>query len=1053
MSIPRFFARQPVLVNMLMIAILVAGIFVLMQMPQENNPSIDLDMALVIIAYPGASPDDVEKLITLPVEEQVRNLSDIDFINSRSEEGRSVVFIRYEAGLKNFDQSFLDLKTEVDKIKTDLPDDAQDNIFYIKISTNEIWPIVGIAMGGDYSTKGLNKLAKSLRDEILDLDSIAKMDISGLRKREFRVESDRALLEAHGIALQDIVAAIQMGNANLPAGRLSMGRQEFLVRSISELENANDIGDVILRASMEGGTLRVKDVATINDTFEKDESITRLNGKPSVYLRAYMKKEASIVTAVDEIRDLVEKFQKRVPDLELSIRNDNSIPVRESINVLTSNAITGLLLVAILMTLLIGYRSAILAIIGIPFAFLTSFIFLDVTGGTINSLSLFAFILVLGMVVDDAIIIIENVYHHMEQGKPALKAAIEGAEEVMWPVVAAVVTTIAAFLPLLLMEGDVGKFLAVLPIVVTVALIGSLIQSLVVLPSHLADFGKLPKASGTRLGDRLYAWLESTYKKQIAFFLRHRYMVTIGILIATILITVAAAKVLRIEMFPQEESSTEWLIVQLPTGTQLEETDRIINQIEQRCSDISKDDINSVIAIVGYIIDGERWLKRTNGGMLLFEMGDSDKRRDNDLIKNDIRKRFTTIPEIESARFSKDSSGPPTGSPIEMRVAGDDLDNLIRHSERIIDDLKAIKGVTDIESSYSSGKQEIRFLPDRDKMSSYGLSVVALSTFMRTAIDGLEATSFRDSEGDEVKVMVEYKESDRDDVEDLKKMVIHTPLGIAVQLSEIGEFVIQKGPTSISRRNAKRTITVTANVNQVDVNSDEANRIMRKKYETFSERYPGYKVEFGGEAEEQQKSFKSLLQAFVVALVIIYLILGTQFQSFTQPMIVMYTVPFSLIGVAIGLIVQNLTFSIVAAISVVALSGVVVNDSLVLVDFINRARATGMKRYDALIISGTRRMRPILLTTLTTIAGLLPMAIGVAGASKTWQPMAICICWGLAFATFLTLFVIPCTYSIADDWVNAFRRLFKMRSTSEIIQGREIQLEGLTSNENEDELK
>jgi multidrug efflux pump subunit AcrB len=1040
MTIPRFFARQPVLVNMFMIAVLVAGAFALMRLPMEDTPSIDLDSALIIAPYLGASPDDVEKLITLPIEEQIKNLPDVDFIWAGSSEGRAVFYIQYEVGIENFDQAYIDLKDEVDKVKRDLPSETADDLIFMKFSTNETWPIMSLFMGGDYSIDTMNQIAEQFQDELLNLPDVEKVDMGGLRDREIWIEADRSKLQQHSIGMSELVSAVQTANVNLPAGRVEMGNEEFLVRAMGEVDSSAQIGNVIVRATPDGKTVRVKDLAIVNDTYKEEELISRLNGKPSAYLRIFMSDKGSIVDVAADVRKLAKEFSERVPGVDIGVRNDRSKDVMDSINVLTTNAASGLILVALLMTLSIGFRSAILAVIGIPFSFLCAFIFLMATGGTINTLSLFALILVLGMVVDDAIIIIENVYRHLEEGKTPLRAAIDGTEQVMWPVVSAVLTTVAAFLPLLLMSGIIGKFLAVMPIVVAITLLGSLLESIVVLPSHLAEFAKLPKTKGDRFGDRLLDRLLNIYRKQLNFFLNHKYLVTVSIIIATVIVLIAAIKVLEIELFPEEQINTERMLVKLKIGTKLHETDRVIKEIESRIRQLPEGEINYISAITGLVVENQQWTFRGDGGMITLDLADKEARRTNDAIKEDIRERIKDIPELSEAYFSQGDNGPQTGSPVELRIRGDNKEESLRIAEMIADDLRAKDGVKDVRIEHSPGKKELRFTPDRVKMSAYGLTMIQLSTLLRTVIDGYEATKFREDNGDEVKVMVKYLESDRDELTDMDKIIVSTPLGIHVPLSELGTFSIERGAAQIVRYNAKRSITVTANVNREKITSEAANRHIREKYADFTSRFPGFQLEFGGQQQELEESMTSLLQAFIVAIILIYLILATQFQSFTQPLVVLFTVPFSILGVGIGLIAMNLSFSLVAGLSVVALSGVVVNDSLVLVDFVNKARSAGLTRRNALVLSGSRRMRPILLTTITTIAGLFPMAIGFGGASLTWQPMAICMIWGLSFATFLTLFVIPCAYAILDDILNLMRRWFKMRSTDEVLVSRAAEL-------------
>jgi len=1045
MSIPRFFARQSVMVNMLVLAVLVAGLLAIHRMPMEDTPAIDMDSMLIIVPYLGATPDDIEKLITLPIEEQIKNLPDIDFINAYSSEGRSVIFIQYEVGLDDFNQTIMDLKEEVDKVKPDLPEEAREDLFYIKISTNELWPVINFAMAGDYSIEGMNEVADALKDALMAEKDIVKVEIYGTRKREIWVEVDRTKITASGISIMAVNSALQTANINLPAGRVEMGKEEFLVRAMGEVTDPVEIGNIVVKAGADGKVVKVKDVAKVIDTFNRDEVISRLNGVNSVSVRVFMNKDGSIVDVSDRARRVAKEFARTTADVRIKVRNDRSKEVRDSINVLTTNAMSGLILVAILMTITIGLRSAILAIIGIPFSFLIAFVFLEVTGNTINSLSLFAFILVLGMIVDDAIIIIENVYRHMEEGKSPVQAAIDGSEQVMWPVIAAILTTIAAFLPLLMMSGVIGKFMSVMPIVVALALAGSLLESIVVLPSHLADFGKLPKAkNGERLGEKIFRKLEWLYKKQVNGILNWKYLVTLCTIVLTVVSIIVAAKVLRVEMFAKENVDTERLIVKMQMGTKIEETDKMVKLIEQKLSDIPENEIVYTAATVGLVIENQQWIFRGDGAMITFEFGEEDQRRTNDELKQAIRDRIKDIPELKAAYFTTTGHGPPTGTPVELRVLGDNLDKMRMISEMIADDMKAKEGIVDVEVGYSEGKKELRFIPDRVKMSTYGISMYQVSSILRTAVGGNEATKFRDDKGDEIEVIVKYKENDRNDIDDLKQLIISNNTGMHVPLSELGEFEIKRGMAAISRYNAKRSITITANVNDKQINSQEANKYIKEKFKDLSLQYPGYRLEFGGEKQEMDESFASLGQAFLVALLIVFLILATQFQSFTQPFVVMFTVPFSILGVAVGLIVMDLNFSLVAGISVVALAGVVVNDSLVLVDFVNKARAAGLQRREALIVSGARRMRPILLTTITTIAGLMPMALGLGGSSLTWKPMAICVIWGLAFATFLTLFIIPCAYSMLDDWNNFFRKKVGMKTTGDALRSRAEELKDET---------
>lgn len=1026
MSLTKFVVKQPVMVNLLMLVVLVAGLRALNAMPVERNPSVNIEVAVVAASYPGASPEDVEKLITLPLEDRIKTLNDIDQLYASSYEGRAVIFIEYETDIEDYDAAVSDLQSEVERVKQDLPQEAADSLQVIKIRPGDVWSVMDIGLGGEYGVKGMKQLAESMRDDLLEIEGVKKVNISGTPTRQVWVEADRAKLQAYALTLNNVYTVVNAANSDVPAGRIKVGSKEYIFAAEGDIKSPRDIEQIVVSADASGNAVRVKDVATVVDSFARDEVLSRLNGRQAVTVEVFMGSTGSIVDIARQTHEIVAKYQARITDVSFSVLKDSSKDVINSVSALTNNALTGLILVAVLMTFLIGLRSAVLAVIGIPFAFLSSFVALHAMGETINTLSLFGFILVLGMVVDDAIIVIENVFRHLEMGKPPKQAAIEGTQEVVWPVISAVLTTIAAFLPLLLMEGRIGKFIYVLPVVAALALAGSLLEAIIVLPSHLAEYGRLPKNHERRLGDRMFKKLLNAYRRLIGKALAHRGLVVGGTVLATIAITVFAAGVLRIELFPSEDSSSETLTVRLPIGTQLEKTDDVMRSLSDRIlAELPAGEIETITSLAGSVVEHRNRTTTTDGGMLTINFAAEENRRPNEAIKRDIRRIVESIPEIRTVNFEAGQHGPPVDSPVDIRVRGDSLDTMQMIAKMLEDDLRAIPGVSDVSSDFRQGKQKIKFHPDRAKMSAYGLTVGSLVSTLRMAVEGVEATSFRDAEDDEVKIVVLYREQDRDTMADLRQMVVSTATGASVPLSELGEFAMERTMEAVQRYDAKRVISVSANVDNETINSAEANRIIKQKYDDLSARYPGYSLEFGGEAKQREEAFGDLFTEFLIALILVYMILGSQFKSFLQPLVVMFTVPFSLLGVALGLIVGGLTFSLVAGISVVALAGVVVNDSLVLVDFANNLRRNNVPVNQAVAEAGAQRMRPILMTSLTTIAGLLPMALGMGGEGMMWQPMAICMIWGLGFATLLTLFVIPCTYSLLEDYSDRMRRLFR----------------------------
>ncbi|MDP8257608.1 MAG: efflux RND transporter permease subunit [Candidatus Alcyoniella australis] len=1017
MSLPSFVVKQPVMVNLLMVVVIIAGLFAIFNMPIERHPSVTIEIAIVSATYPGASPLDVERLITLPLEDRIRTLSDIEQVYAQSYEGRALIFVEYDSDIEDYEIAVTDLKSEIDRIKGELPQEAADSLQVIKIKSSDLRSVLDVTLTGEYGVAGMEQLAEEIKQAMLDIDGIKKVEISGVPTREVRVEADRSRIEAHGVTLNQIYIAIQRANSDLPSGRIDLGTKELIFSPSGQIQSARQIADVVVLSDRQGRSVRVGDLAQVVDGFDEDQVTSRLNGEKTVTIELFMKDDGSVIDLARQARTVIEDFQGRINDVTISVQKDTSEDVSDSIRALSGNALVGLVLVALLMTFLIGARSGALAVIGIPFAFLFAFAALSWIGETINTLSLFGFILVLGMVVDDAIIVIENVYRHLEMGKDRVQAAIDGTHEVMWPVVAAVLTTVAAFLPLLMTEGRIGKFIYVLPVVAMLALAGSLVEALVVLPSHLADFGRLPHNHSRRLGDRMFRRLLAIYRRLIGKALRHRYLVVGGTVAATLLVTMAAATLLRVELFPREDSSSEELIVRLPVGTRLDVTDGVLADLSKRIIDeLPQTDVESVTVLAGMVIQHRSRMTTTDGGMITVNFTENSDRRTNQQIKADIRKIVDGIPEIRSVQFQAGRHGPPVDSAVDIRIKGSDLEKMQTIATMIEQDLNAIPGVSDVRTDFQTGKSKLRFIPDRVKLSAYGISIAELSSELRMSIEGFEATSFRDKSDDEVKVWVMYREDDRAGLEQLRKLRIGSSLGVSVPLSELGTFATEQTLEAVNRYDGRRVISVTANVDNQQATSEEANGTIRELYANVPSRFPGNSLEFSGEAKQQSDVFGDLYYEFLIALILIYMILGSQFKSFAQPLVVMITVPFSILGVSIGLIVMGMKFSMVAGMSVIALAGVVVNDSLVLVDFANVRKRAGMAINEAVADAGAQRMRPILMTTFTTIAGLMPMACGLGGEGLMWKPMAICMIWGLAFATLLTLFVIPCAYSLLEHW-------------------------------------
>ncbi len=1031
MSLAKFSVDNGVLINMIMIIVFIFGIYTMINMPKEEMPAVDFGSFYIMVSYRGVSPAEMEKLVIKKIEDQLTDLEDVDYISSTASEGRAIIFIRMDPKA-DIEKAWSNLNTEMDKVN-DLPDDADDPIL-LQLNMREVNEICTVTLGGDLSDNALRELADDFKDEILDLGYISKVEIAGTRDRQIWIDSNIHKLKEYGISLTDLANAINMRNKNAPGGSIKVGYAEFLIRTMGEFDNIDQIGDLVVRMDDNGRSVRIEDVAAVRDTLEEATTMSKLNGKKAVTVDIYKKADGNIIRVMEDVREKATEFENRMDGLAVEVRNDGSIRVKNSISTLGNNALMGIILVFIVLWIFIGWKNALFAAWGIPFSFLLAFILMQRFDVTINNLSLFALILVLGMIVDDAIIVLENIHRYREMGMSPRDAAIKGTQEIMWPVVAAVATTIAAFMPLLMMEGMMGKFMSVFPIVVSMALFASLFESLVILPSHVAEFSGKSNFDRKKKDHKLHEWLVRKYRVAVKKALRHRLLTMLILIVALLLsVLVLFSGLVKFQFFSRAKPQTIVMNLETPTGTSLEKTDEVVTKIENFILNMpEKADIEAVVSTVGQYSENHRNLVETRNANVKIDMVELDDMQfSHDQIKNRMRKFLQTLPGLYTFSF-KDGQrgGAPTGEDIEIRIKGDDLTRLEEIGEYVISEIEKIPGTSDLETSFSEGKKEIRIVPKHDKLALYGLNVQSISSLVGFASFGGYISKYRGSGMDEYDIILRVMDEQIDELSDLENLPVRTRNGDVIALKEVADLEIGSGYAQIEHRDRKRIITVTGSVTTYQENgrtilrsADEVTELLRgnkitgsKGYLTgFTERFPGYQIEYGGQAEEQAKTNNSLYFAFGVAILLVFTILATQFKSAVQPLIVMFTIPFAFIGVIFGLLVTRLPFSMMTMISVVALAGVVVNDALVLVDFVNRERANGVDRWNSLINAGAIRLRPILMTTLTTIAGFMPIILSTSSITADWKPMAVSIAFGLAFATVLTLFVIPVIYSLVDS--------------------------------------
>jgi len=1033
MSLAQFSVKNPTLINMIMIITFVAGIFAMVMMPKEEMPAIEMGRFIITVSYRGVSPTEMETLVVKNIEDEISDVDDIDYIESTSKEGFATIMVVMEADA-DLDQSWNDLNTELDKVNN-LPADADDPQM-IRINMREMNEICNIVLSGDFSDNALRDMSEDFRDQLLEVDHVSKVKLAGTREREIWVEAIPEKLEQTGITLNEISSAIRTRNNNIPGGTITYGKQDFIMRCIGQYSSVVAIGNTVLRGSAQGGRILLKDVATITDTLEERKTLGKLNGTAGVTMRVYKKAEGNIITVMEDIREQAAAFEKNITGLHIEVRNDGSLDVKKSIYSLGNNMLLGIIFVFVLLLIFLGWKNALFAAWGIPFSFLLTLFIMNQFDITINNLSLFGMILVLGMIVDDAIIVLENVHRHREAGLPLKEAVIQGSQEITLPVIAAVLTTISAFLPLMFLSGGMGKFLGIFPKVVAIALAASLIESLLILPSHIAELGgQSKKKMGKKAESRITVWLQGHYENAAQWALGHRKTIMLGLSVLFIIsIGILGMGLVKFEFFPSRASSTIVLNIKAPSGYRLENTNALVEKIEDHIASMPESvDVEAVVTNVGQLKERHQNQVESNYAEINIDLLDKDDMHytHND-IRNSIRQFIDQLPGVSSYAFKEGShGGAPRAEDIELRVKGEDFNTLAAIDVYLNEKLSAIPGITDIESDLQAGKNEIQILPHYDLLKNYGISQSQIASMVSTAAYGQTVSTYRGSGMDEFDIILKVKEDRVETLQDIQNLKITAINGDNIPLKELADFVITKGYSQINHYNQKRVMKVTASTTTYNNNGrmetltpSEATSLLKGSGITnqdgalsdFSTRYPGYTLEFGGSAEQQAETYNSLYLALLIALLLIFTILATQFKSYVQPLIVMITIPFSLIGVILGLLITGLPFSVMTLIAVVALAGIVVNDSLVLVDFVNKERDRGTDRWNSLINAGSTRLRPILMTTVTTIGGFLPMILSSSSATEDYKPLAVAIAFGLAFATTLTLFVIPVLYSYVDSF-------------------------------------
>jgi len=1026
--IAEFSVKHSLFVNLLSVFLVIAGLFSMFNLKREAFPNVSYDMVTIATVYRGATSEEVERLVTTPLEKELKEVDNIDEMSSVSDEGLSTIAMKMNPDVEDKRKVVDDVQKAVDRV-TDLPVDTEEPLV-TEITSKEI-PIIVISLSGSLPEGKLQKYAEDLEDEFLDIDGVASVSRRGFRDREFWVQPDLNKMRKYYVSFDEIVESLKERNIGLPAGKIKTPDTAFSVKTSGEFYTKEEIENVVIRSNAEGKLLKIKDLAVVLDTFEEENTINKTEGTRSISLVVVKREKGDAIKVVENVGKAIKVFKTTAPK-ELNIKKffDLSFYIKRRLNVLRSNGMFAIIFVVVILFLFIQPRAAIFTTLGIPIAMLTTFWIMDLGNMSINLISMFGLIIVLGMLVDDGIIIAENVYRYVEEGMPPEEAAIKGAGEVMAPVLATVCTTIAAFTPLMFMGGLIGRFVKQIPLVVCIALGASILEAFVILPSHLADFVKPMQPSKNAQGKhKENKWLKAVINKYEILLnaaLKYRYLVCVSILGVFIAALVVANLFMPFILFGARGVEQFMIRAEAKVGTPLNKMNELMSPIEDMVLNMPAEYLDTFETQVGILVEEGGHDPTVRRGSNLAQVNvylTPSQTRDKTAseIVNEYRPKLAKIKGFEKLYFREMTEGPPVGKPIYIRIRGEEYATINEIVAKVKDYLNSIKGVKDITDSYDLSDKEFQVIVNEETASAAYLSVGQIASSVRNAFEGTVATSIKPTKAEEeidVRVRLPQHQRNRTDIFD--SLVIANKFGKLIPLKSVASIKQAQGLRSTRHLDGKRFVSVSAEVDINTITSSEANALIKDEFKRMDTDYIGYSVRYGGEEEETQKSMQSLLSAFLLAFLLIFLILATQFNSLVQPFVVMLAIPFGLIGVVFGLFIHGESISFLALLGVIGLMGIVVNDSIVFMDFINKLRTQGVARRDSIIQAGRLRFRPVMLTTLTTVAGIGTVAYGIGGKDPFLQPMGLTITWGLIFATGLTLLIIPCIYAIIDDITEKF---------------------------------
>lgn len=1018
-SLSGFFIKNFRLTYLIIIAIVFSGIYSLLTLPKEAEPEIKVPYAVITTIYPGANPIDIEEMITDKIEKKIENLDDLNKFESSSGQGFSSIFLEFDANA-DLRESFRKLREAVDSAEPELPSEAETPVVS-EINFND-FAIVTYSLLGDYTEEELKKYADILQENFENISSVSETKIIGGIEKEFQIIVHQTKLAHFNISMGQIVNAIRTNNFSLPSGNIEIDGFKYDVRVKGKFIDTIDLNNVVV-ATYNNSPVFLRDIALVQEGVKDKNSESRIGlhnqeSKQTISLQIYKKTGGNILNIVKNSQEKIDELYEKeiIPkDLQIIKTNDNSVFIRKDIKTLGSSGLQTMFLICIILMLILSINGAIITALAIPIAFLITFSILKIQGMTLNSMVLFSLVLSLGLMVDNAIIVIEGINEYISKHKKSImEAALLSVWNFKWAIIAGTMTTVSAFFPMLLVSGIMGEYMSILPKTISTTLISSLFVAIIVIPTlatrfmkkeHKRNENSKKKQKVEAIFNKIYIKYVDLLKSILPYKKKRRRVIIISIVMFILAVATPISGLMKIEMFPKVDIDYFIINIELPVGSVLDKTKEISKQVEQIIAQIPELD-NYVVNIgsTASLGHGSGGGNGTHLANITVNLKDSDDRKRKSFeISESLRPKLEAT---DGAKVTVEelSAGPPSGAPIEVRIFGNDMKELSTLSKKIQDFLSTVPGVVNIKNNMENASGEFTFVIDKQKANYYGLSINQIASTLRNAVYGADAGNIT-RDGETIDIVVKYEQNSFTTVNDLENILLFTNTGETIQLKQVASVGLNPALLSIKHRDGETVVIVSAYTEE-KVNLQ---KVMEQfeQFKTELELPKGVSIKVGGETEDIQKSFSEIFYSMIVAIILIAFILVLQFNSFKQPFIIIFSLPLAIIGVIIGLNLCGQPFSFPVFIGIVSLSGIVVNDAIVLIDRINKNIRHGMEFIEAIIEGGVARMQPIFLTSITTIAGIFPLIY----ADEMWRGLSLTVIFGLIFSTVLILIVVPVIYA------------------------------------------